>query len=98
LETIEEICAVDGIDCLVLAPFDLSTELGVPGRLDHPLMTEATARIEAAAAAAGLPLGGVALTEEAARALIARGYRILAGFDVLWLKSATARAAGWARA
>ena len=98
LENIEDICAVEGVDCMVLAPFDLSTELGVPGQLDHPLMTEANARIEAAAKKAGMPLGGVAFTEEQAQDLKAKGYRILANFDVLMLKRATAQVAEWARA
>ncbi|MEM1364103.1 MAG: aldolase/citrate lyase family protein, partial [Pseudomonadota bacterium] len=85
-------------DCMVLAPFDLSTELGVPGQLDHPLMTEANARIEAAARQVGMPLGGVAFSEEQAQDLKAKGYRILANFDVLMLKRATAQVAEWAHA
>lgn len=97
LECIEEICAVDGVDCLVLAPFDLSTELGVPGQLDHPKMAEACARIERAAHAAGLPLGGVAFSAAQAQALRAKGYRMLTGFDVLWLKAAIAECTRWAR-
>lgn len=96
LENIEDICAVEGVDCMVLAPFDLSTELGVPGQLDHPLMIDANARIEAATQNAGMPLGGVAFTQEQATLLKSKGYRILANFDVLMLKRATAQVADWA--
>ena len=38
----ERIAAVDGIDALWIGQFDLSTSLGVPGRLDHRLFQEAT--------------------------------------------------------
>jgi 4-hydroxy-2-oxoheptanedioate aldolase len=97
VEEIEAICAVEGVDALVLAGFDLSMDLGIPGRFDHPDFAAAVARVEAAAAAAGVPLGGVAFTAEQAAALKARGYRMIAGFDVLSLKESFARYAAWAR-
>ena len=71
VENIEEICAVEGIDCLILAPFDLSTELGVSGQLDHPKMNEAMKRVEAAVLKANIPLGGAGLTREATQQLVA---------------------------
>jgi 4-hydroxy-2-oxoheptanedioate aldolase len=95
VENIEKICAVPGIDCVVLAPFDLSTALGISGQLSHPKMQAATARIEAAVLKAGIPLGGVGLTKEATEALLAKGYRFFGGFDVLWLKNAIAASCSW---
>ncbi len=95
VENIEAICAVPGIDLLVPAPFDLSTSLGIPGQFDDPRFKAAVAKIEAAGKAAGLPLGGVALTEAQARGHFDRGYRIVAGFDVLWLKARAAEAQQW---
>lgn len=95
VENIEAICAVPGIDCMVVAPFDLSTALGISGQLDHPKMRDATARIERAVLAAGIPLGGAGLTKEATQTLVARGYRIIGGFDILWLKSAIAASRSW---
>jgi hypothetical protein len=50
---------------------------------------------EAAAKRAALPLGGVAFNQDAADRLIARGYRLLVGFDVVWLKSAFSHSVGW---
>jgi 4-hydroxy-2-oxoheptanedioate aldolase len=97
VENIDEICAVDGIDLLVPAVFDLSTDLGVMGQLDHPVLLAAMARIEAAARAAGLPLGNVALTRAQAEGLFDRGYRVVAGFDLLWLREKTAEAQAWTR-
>lgn len=95
VENIEEICAVPGIDVIVVAGFDLSVCLGVPGQFDHPDFVEAATRIERAAKAAGIPLAGNALDEAHARAQFDRGYRVIAGFDVLWLKARAAEMQGW---
>jgi HpcH/HpaI aldolase/citrate lyase family len=46
IEHLEEICKVEGIDCMTIAPFDLSTELGVSGQLDAPELVEAVTRRE----------------------------------------------------
>jgi 4-hydroxy-2-oxoheptanedioate aldolase len=35
-DNLDEIVAVEGIDALLLGPFDLSSSLGVPGQVDHP--------------------------------------------------------------
>lgn len=40
VEVFDEIIAVDGLDGVLLGPVDLSMSLGVPGQLDHPLVTE----------------------------------------------------------
>lgn len=95
VENVEAICAVPGVDIIVPATFDLSTALGVSGQFDAPVFQAALARIEAAAHAAGLPLGGVALAQPQAKALLARGYRLIAGFDVLWLRARAAEVQGW---
>lgn len=95
VENIEAICAVPGIDLLVPAAFDLSTDLGVSGQFDHPDVVAAMAKVEAAAHAVGIPLGNACLNKAQADGLFARGYRVIAGFDVLWLKGATAEAQAW---
>lgn len=95
VQNIDEICAVEGIDLLVVAMFDLSTDLGHMGEFDHPVVRAAVGRIEAAANAAGLPLGGNALSREMADGLFERGYRAIAGFDLLWLRAKTAEIKGW---
>jgi 4-hydroxy-2-oxoheptanedioate aldolase len=95
VESIEQICAVPGVDIIVPAQFDLSTALGVSGQFDHPDFVMAVGRIERAAIAAGLALGGVAFSRAQAEALFARGYRIIAGFDVLWLRAQAAEMRGW---
>lgn len=95
VEAIEAICAVPGVDLIVPALFDLSTALGVSGQFEHPDLVAATARIERAAGAAGLPLSGVALSHPQAQALLARGYRVIVGFDVLWLRAQANEMRAW---
>ena len=96
VEHIEAILDVPGVDLAVMAQFDLSTALGVHGQFDAPVFVDAIAAIEQAAAAKGVPLGGVALTAEQSASLIAKGYRVLLhGFDVLMLKSQVASFMTW---
>lgn len=95
VENIEAICAVEGIDIIIPAQFDLSTDLGLSGQFDHPEVQAAVARVEKAVKAAGIPLGGIALAEAQAKALFDRGYRVIAGVDLLWLKAEAAKVQGW---
>jgi 4-hydroxy-2-oxoheptanedioate aldolase len=96
IDNIEEICQVEGIDCLTIAPFDLSTEMGVSGQLDAPEMVQAITHAERVILESGIALGGAALTEEQTRALLKKGYRLLwHQFDVLILKQFVRQTAEW---
>lgn len=96
VENIEAICRVEGIDCMIIAPFDLSTELGVSGRFDAPEFLQAVTRLEHAILTAGIPLGGAAFTRDQTLALLKRGYRLpVHGFDVLMLGGLVRQSAEW---
>jgi 4-hydroxy-2-oxoheptanedioate aldolase len=96
IDNIEAICQVEGIDCLTIAPFDLSTEMGVSGQLDAPEMVQAITHAERVILEPGIALGGAALTEEQTRALLKKGYRLLwHQFDVLILKQFVRQTAEW---
>lgn len=98
VENIDEILAVDGVDIAFVAPFDLSTSLGISGQFDHPEFVRAVSRIEAAARKAGVPLGGGPANSRAeTEALLGRGYRIVGGFDILQLKRAVGERVSWMR-
>ena len=45
VEHADQIAAVEGIDALWIGQFDLSTSLGIPGRLDHRFFSEATQQV-----------------------------------------------------
>lgn len=75
------------MDLVVVAPFDLSTALGVPGRFDAPDFVEAVSAIELAVGARGMPLEGLRLRQSRPHRSLTKGYRVLFhGFDVLMLK------------
>jgi 4-hydroxy-2-oxoheptanedioate aldolase len=94
VENIEAICRVEGVDGMVIAPFDLSTEFSVSGRFDAPEFRDASARLEGVILEAGIPLGGAALTREQTRALLGRGYQLpVHGFYVLMLGDLVRQAA-----
>ena len=96
VENIEAICQVEGIDAMVVATFDLSTELGVSGQFDAPVLRTAIEKIERAAFANGIPLGGACFTREQTHDLLKRGYRLPThGFDVLMLASMVRQSAEW---
>jgi len=70
--SIEEICQVEGIDCLTIAPFGLSTEIGVSGQLNAPELVQAITHAERVILESGIPLGGAALTQDQTRVLAKR--------------------------
>jgi 4-hydroxy-2-oxoheptanedioate aldolase len=95
IEHIDAILEVPGLDVVVVAPFDLSSVLGVEGQFDSPVFVDAVATVERAVQKK-IPLGGVALTREQSTALAAKGYRVLLnGFDVLMLEESTAALKNW---
>jgi HpcH/HpaI aldolase/citrate lyase family len=57
IDNIEEICQVEGIGCLTIAPFDLSTELGVSGQLNAPELVQAVTYAERCHPGIGYPAG-----------------------------------------
>ena len=79
VERLDEILAVPGIDVVVIASFDLSMSMGVPGRFDDPELLRLVAVAEEKVRRAGLPLGGVAMTPEMARAEAGGGLPATAG-------------------
>ena len=83
---------------MVVAQFDLATDLGVPGHFDAPEFRDAVAHVERVILEAGIPLGAAALTREQTQAILQRGYRLpVHGFDVLMLAGAVHEAAEWRR-
>ncbi len=89
VDDIEAIAAVPGLDACLIAPFDLSMSYGHRDGADHDNVRAAIARVEEVLLPAPVHVGGLALDAPNARALIARGYRlIVTGFDVLFLQRA----------
>jgi len=86
VEHIREIVRVEGVDGVLIGPYDLSGSLGHPGAVDHPDVTGAIERVRAACAEVGLPIGIFGVTAEAVQPYVARGFTmIVVGVDTLLL-------------
>ena len=91
LDHVEEIAAVPGVDVLFLGANDMSFSLGVGGRLDHPLVEEAAARVVAAGRKHGVAVGYPASAPAEIQKRIAQGFRFFQTASDLGLMSAAAR-------
>ncbi len=88
-ENIESIVQVEGIDAVLLGPYDLSASLGKTGQFDDPAVVAAIDRITIACLASKFPLGYFGITAEAVEPFIKRGYTlIVVGVDTLLLGTA----------
>ena len=83
LENIETITALEGVDCIMVGPFDLSIAMGLPGRFDDPAFKEAVARIVAACKKAHIPCMNFCGDPESANRAVESGFdSILYGLDI----------------
>jgi 2-keto-3-deoxy-L-rhamnonate aldolase RhmA len=89
VENIESIVKVEGIDAVLLGPYDLSASLGKMGRIDDPAVTDAIDHVTRTCRAAGMPLGYFGVSAPAIRPYLERGYTlIVSGVDTLFLAGA----------
>lgn len=78
LEDVENIAALDGIDCLWLGHFDLTNFLGIPGQFDHADYKAAVKRIVKAGRKHGKALGFMAADTTAAKTHRKYGFNVIA--------------------
>jgi 2-dehydro-3-deoxyglucarate aldolase len=57
VNNLEAILAVEGVDGLIVGPYDLSGSLSVPGQFEHPLVQDAMGRIESIGSRSGKAFG-----------------------------------------
>jgi 2-keto-3-deoxy-L-rhamnonate aldolase RhmA len=95
VEEIDAILSLEGIDCVMVGPFDLSASLGHPGALDHPTVVSAIRRVAQACERAGKRAGLFAASTEFAQRWQAEGFTVVAvGADVALLAEAARRSLG----
>jgi 2-keto-3-deoxy-L-rhamnonate aldolase RhmA len=86
VENIDSIAQVEGLDAVLLGPYDLSASLGRLGEVEHPEVISAIQRVTGACQQAGIPLGVFGVSAEAVKPFIERGYTlIVAGVDTMML-------------
>lgn len=89
LEQLEAILKVDGLDAILIGPYDLSASMGLTGMFDHDDFKGAMQRIMILAERAGVPAGVhvVQPSESELRQRIKEGYRFLAySIDAVMLR------------
>ena len=77
MRNVDEIAAVDGVDCIWLGHFDLSASLGIPGDFDHPEFLRAERRIRQAAHKYGKALGFLVVSAEQGIDRFQKGYDVI---------------------
>ncbi len=81
-----EICAVDGVDLIVIGPRDLSASIGKLGRFDDPEVKALFAEAERKVAASGVAMGTVVYPGSSIGGMFARGHSLVfCGTDVSFL-------------
>ena len=78
VDCVDQIAAVDGVDCLFVGPGDLACTLGVPGQPMHEKCVAALEKVSAAAKAAGKSWGILALSPEHAATSLRLGCQLFA--------------------
>jgi 2-dehydro-3-deoxyglucarate aldolase len=92
VENIESIVKVEGIDAVLIGPYDLAASLGKMGRIDDRAVTDAIDHVTKTCQAAGVPLGYFGISAQAIRPYMERGYTMIAaGVDTLFLAGAARR-------
>jgi len=92
---IDEILAVNGVDGVVIGPYDMSGSYGVPGQTSHPLVAEACRKVSEACAKAGKSAGLHIVIPDKGKIekAIAEGFSFLAlGMDTVFAASGAAEA------
>ena len=92
VENIESIVAVEGIDAVLLGPYDLAASLGKMGRINDPAVTDAIEHVTKTCQTAGIPLGYFGVSPADVRPYMERGYNLIAaGVDTFLLAGAAGR-------
>ncbi|MEM7027141.1 MAG: aldolase/citrate lyase family protein [Pseudomonadota bacterium] len=91
IENINEIAKLDGLDAILIGPYDLSASFGKPGEINDPVVQDAIDKIEQCCKEAGISLGYFGVTAEAVLPYKARGFNLLTvGVDTYFVINSAA--------
>ncbi len=95
LQNVNEIAAVQGVDCVWLGHFDLTNFMGIPGQFQHADYLSAVVRIVEAARRHGKVAGVLAADEDWGRDYLAKGFRAMVyGLDIALFQQGLAQGIG----
>lgn len=75
---IDKIVQIEGIDAVLVGPYDLSNSMGLVGQVEHPEVQAAIERVRQVCQALGMPLGIFSANIERTADLKDQGYNLLA--------------------
>lgn len=83
---IDRIVSVQGVDAVLIGPYDLSASLGHTGEVTHPVVLKAIDTVREACARRRVPLGYFGVNAAAVKPAMAQGFSLIAvGSDTLGL-------------
>jgi 2-keto-3-deoxy-L-rhamnonate aldolase RhmA len=85
VENADAIAAIDGVDCLWVGHFDLSSSLGIPGEFDHPKFLGAIETVVAATRKHNKALGRLVPTTQLGIALYKQGFDFCCYSGDVWI-------------
>jgi len=85
IENVDDIAAVEGIDCLWIGHFDLTNFLGIPGQFTHPTYLAAVQSVLDACAKHGKVAGIMCGDVATGQGQLAQGFRAMAYSGDLWI-------------
>jgi 2-keto-3-deoxy-L-rhamnonate aldolase RhmA len=85
IENVDEIAAIDGVDCLWIGHFDLSVSLGIPGQFEHEKFKAAVDKTIAAAKRNNKALGRLVPTVESGVELYGDGFDFICYAGDVWV-------------
>jgi len=92
VKNIEEIVAVEGVDAVLIGPYDLSASLGIPGKVGDPAVKTAIEKVRLACQKKGMPIGIFTASTAFARECAGNGFTLVAvGTDTLMLVDGSRR-------
>jgi 2-dehydro-3-deoxyglucarate aldolase/4-hydroxy-2-oxoheptanedioate aldolase len=91
LEQVDEIAAIEGVDCLWIGHNDLSASLGIPGAFGHERFLRAVDSVAAACRKHGKALGRLVPDAATGVALAAQGFDFICWSGDVWALQAAVR-------
>lgn len=86
IANIDEIAALDGVDAILIGPYDLSASLGKPGEINDPLVQAAIDKVISACQHNDVKLGYFGVTAEAVLPYKEKGFTLLTvGVDAAFI-------------
>lgn len=98
VERIDEIAGIEGVDAVFVGPFDLSVDMGIPGKVNDPLIRETFSKVIASAKRNGIASGIQLFDSSLVQELMDEGVRYLSlGSDINSIVDTAARSVKDAR-